>query len=72
MFTVAESHMMVIHKYFKKQEKEQEKHLDQLDSSKETPIPLPFMVKTKSPIYITVVDQGMGQSGPGPPKSFVQ
>ena len=33
-----------------KQGKEQEELLDQLDSSKETPIPLPSMVITKSPI----------------------
>ena len=61
MVTVAESHMMVIHTYFKKQEKEQEKHLDQLDSSKETPIPLPSMVITKSPIYI---NSGGSRDGP--------
>ena len=35
---------------FKKQGKEQEELLDQLNSSKETPIPLPSMVITKSPI----------------------
>lgn len=39
---------MALHKYFKKQRKEQEEHLDELDSSKEVSIPLPSVVSLLS------------------------